>query len=86
MLEIEIGFKAIFNRESGRSTVEISRHKDPILSHILIVNSIGSKRYDNSWIIEKDLPVWVSYLESDGYNQIKIGKDVESFKKNNKKK
>lgn len=86
MLEIEIGSKAIFNKESGKSTIEISRHKDPILSHILIVNSIGSKRYDNSWIIEKDLPIWISYFETNGYNQIKMGKDVESFKKNNRKK
>jgi hypothetical protein len=76
----------IFSKVDSKSRIEITRHRDPVLDHILLVNSIGSKKFDNSWIIEKDLPSWISYLSNIGYTEIKIIQDVESSQKNNKKK
>jgi hypothetical protein len=85
---INEGLKAVFSKKSNKSSsvIEITRHKDQDLDHILIVNSIGSKKFENSWIIEKDLPSWINYLSNIGYTEIKIVEDVESSRKNNKKK
>jgi hypothetical protein len=83
-VKIEKGKKLVAKRPSGKSTVEITRHKDPIMDNILVVNRI-SKEKDSSWIIEKDLETWISYLKTEGFTQIKIVEDVESSKKNNKK-
>jgi len=85
-MEIKKGFKAVFEKKGGRYHIEITRHKDPIMDNILIVNSVGSTKYENTWIIEKDLAEWAGYFESEGYTEIKIIEDVESSKKNNKKK
>jgi hypothetical protein len=85
-MRIERGTKIVLSKNSKASNIEISRHKDPILDHILLVNSIGSKKFVNSWIIEKDLPAWINYLSNIGYTEIKIIQDVESSQKNNKKK
>ncbi len=41
------------------------------MDNILIINSIGNKKYEDVWIIEKDLPGWLNSLAKDGYNQIK---------------
>lgn len=85
-MNIKKGEKMILSKPSSKSRIEITRHKDPVLDHILLVNSIGSKKFDNSWIIQKDLPSWVGYLQKDGYTEIKTIEDVESSEKNNKKK
>ena len=85
-MDISKGFKLVLNKSKGKSYIEISRHNDPVMDNILIVNSIGSTRYENTWIIEKDLPSWISSLKNEGFTEIKIIEDVESPKKNNKKK
>lgn len=85
-MEIPHGFKMVLSKISGKSNVEITRHNDPIMDNILVVNSLEGKKYNNSWITEKDLPSWVRYLETEGYTEIKTIEDVESSKKNNKKK
>jgi hypothetical protein len=85
-MDISVGFKLVLNKSKGKSSVEISRHKDPVMDNILIVNSIGSTRYEDTWIIEKDLPSWIASLKNEGFTEIKITEDVESPKKNNKKK
>ena len=85
-MEIKKGFKVVFEKNSGRSSIEITRHKDPIMDNILVVNNVGSTKYKNTLIIEKDLAAWAGYFESEGYTEIKIIEDVESSKKNNKKK
>ena len=56
------------------------------MDNILIINSFGSKKYEDIWIIEKDLTGWITSLKKDGYEIIKILEDVESPKKNTKKK
>lgn len=76
----------IFTKSKGRSQVEITRHSDPIMNNILVVNRIYNKKKEISWIIEKDLPGWINYLSTEGYTEIKTIEDVESSKKNNKKK
>ncbi len=85
-MEIPIGFKMVLSRAKGKTQIEITRHKDPIMDNMLIVNSIGSKAYTDSWVIEKDLPTWLSYLQKEGYTEIKTIEDVGSSKKNNTKK
>lgn len=85
-MNIEKGKKIIASKPNSKSSVEITRHKDPILDHILLVNSIGSKKFDNSWIVQKDLTSWIEYLKNSGYTEIKTVEDVESSEKNNKKK
>jgi hypothetical protein len=85
-MNIEKGTKILLSKPSGRSNIEISRHKDPILDHILLVDSIGSNKFNNSWIVQKDLQVWINHLKNDGYTEIKIVQDVGSSQKNNKKK
>jgi hypothetical protein len=87
-MEYKIGNRdmMVFSKVDSKSKIEITRHRDPVLDHILLVNSIGSKKFDNSWIIEKDLPSWINYLSNIGYTEIKIIQDVGSSQKNNKKK
>jgi hypothetical protein len=85
-MEILKGFKMIFTKPKGKSQVEITRHPDPIMDNILVVNRISNKKKEMSWIIEKDLPGWINYLATEGYTEIKTIEDVESSEKNNKKK
>lgn len=85
LIEIPKGKKIIIFKEKGRVKIEIKRHKDPIMDNILIVNSIGSKTYEDNWIIEKDLPTWIQSFKAKGLNQINIVDDVGSNKENNKK-
>jgi hypothetical protein len=85
-MKIEKGYKLCLSREKGRTSIEITRHKDPIMDNFLIVNSIGSTKYEDTWIIEKDLDGWLSSLKNEGFTEINIHEDVESPKKNNKKK
>ncbi len=85
-MEILEGYKMVFTKPGGRSRVEISRHEDPIMDNMLVVNRIYNKKKERSWIIEKDLPGWISYLQNEGYTEIKTVEDVESSEKNNKKK
>jgi hypothetical protein len=85
-MDISKGFKLVLNKSKGKSSIEISRHDSPAMDNILIVNSIGSTRYEDTWIIEKDLPSWITSLKNEGFTEIKITEDVESPKKNNKKK
>jgi hypothetical protein len=85
-MEISYGFKLVITKAKGKSSIEISRHLDPVMDNILIVNSIGSTRYEDTWIIEKDLQGWLSSLKKEGFTEIKIIEDAGSSKKNNKKK
>lgn len=85
-MEIKKGFKLVLSKDKGKASIEISRHKVSYMDNILIVNSIESSRYEGTWIIEKDLEGWVSFLNREGFINIKIVEDVESPKKNNKKK
>lgn len=85
-MEIEKGYKICLSKEKRRSSIEITRHKSPIMDNILIINSIGSTRYEDTWIIEKDLDGWLSSLKNEGFTEININEDVESYKENNKKK
>ena len=85
-MKIENGYKLCLTKEKGKTKIEITRHKNPVMDNILIVNSIGSTRYDNTWIIEKDLPTWLTSIKNEGFTEIKITEDVESPKKTNKKK
>lgn len=83
---IEKGYKMVFCKDKGKISIEITRHKASHMDNILIVNSIGSTRYDDTWIIENDLEAWISSIKKEGFINIKIVEDVESPKKNNKKK
>jgi hypothetical protein len=56
------------------------------MDNILIINSIGSTKYEDTWIIEKDLEGWISSFKSEGFTEIKIIEDVESIKKTKDKK
>ena len=85
-MEISKGFKLVLTKIKGKSSIEITRHKDPVMDNILIINSIGSTRYENTWIIEKDLPGWLTSLKNEGFTEIKTIEDVESSKKSNNKK
>lgn len=85
-MNIEKGYKMVLSKEKGRSHVEITRHKVSYMDNILIVNSIGSTRYQDTWIIENDLESWVSSIKREGFVNIKIVEDVESPKKTKKKK
>ena len=86
-MNIGKGAKMILAKPNNKSKIEISRHKDPIMDNILLINSLsGSKTYKNTWITEKDLPSWLEYLKNNGYTDTKIIEDVESLEKNNKKK
>lgn len=83
---IEKGYKLVISKESGKAHVEITRHKESYMSNILIIKSIGSKRYEDVWIIEKDLDTWLSSIKKEGFTKIKTVEDVESPKKDIKKK
>lgn len=85
-MNIEKGYKLVLSKEKGKSSVEITRHKVSYMNNILIVNSIGSTRYESTWIIEKDLEAWISSIRKEGFVNIKIVEDVESPKKTDKKK
>ncbi len=85
-MTIEKGYKIVISKETGKSYIEITRHKTSYMDNILIINSIGSTKYEDTWIIEKDLEVWISSIKRDGYEIIKTVEDVESPKKNTKKK
>lgn len=85
-MSIERGYKMVISKEKGKSYIEITRHKASYMDNILIINSFGSIRYEDTWIIEKDLNVWLSSLEKEGFTKIKNVEDVESPKKNTKKK
>ncbi len=85
-MTIEKGYKIVISKEKGKSYIEITRHKTSYMDNILIINSIGSTKYEDTWIIEKDLEVWISSIKKDGYEIIKTVEDVESPKKNTKKK
>lgn len=71
----------VLYKDKSKSSIEISRHKTSYMDNILILNSIGSTRYEDTWIIEKDLEGWISSLEKEGFKNIKIVEDVESPKK-----
>jgi len=85
-MSIEKGYKMVISKEKGKTYVEITRHKTSYMDNILIINSFGSTRYEETWIIEKDLNAWLSTLEREGFTKIKTIEDVESPKKNIKKK
>lgn len=70
-MEIPKGKKIILAKEGSKTTIEIKRHRESYMDNILIINSIGNKKYEDVWIIEKDLPGWLNSLAKDGYNQIK---------------
>lgn len=84
-MKIDYGKKIVADRPSGKSRIEISRHPDSIMNNILVVNRIGKEK-ESSWIIEKDLGTWLNYLKTEGFTKIKIVQDVETSKKNTKKK
>lgn len=86
-MEIKKGQKLLAKKTSGTSYVEITRHPDPIMDNILVVNRIGRNK-EHSWIIEKDIETWLNHLRSEGYSEIKILDDVDNkiSKKNNKNK
>ena len=85
-MSIEKGYKMVISKEKGNTYIEITRHKVSYMDNILIINSFGSTRYEDTWIIEKDLNAWLSSLEKEGFTKIKNVEDVESPKKNTKKK
>ena len=85
-MSIERGYKMVISKEKGKAYVEITRHKLSYMDNILIINSYGSTKYEDTWIIEKDLNAWISSLEREGFTKIKTTEDVESPKKNSKKK
>ena len=85
-MSIEKGYKMVFSKEKGKALVEITRHKASHMDNILIVNSTGSTRYEDTWIIEKDLEAWISSIKKEGFINIKIVEDVESPKKTNQNK
>jgi hypothetical protein len=85
-MNIEKETKILLSKDKERSNVEIFINKDPILDHILLVNSIVSNKFNNSWIVQKDLRVWINHLKNDSYPEIKIIQNVGSSQKNNKKK
>lgn len=84
-MKIDYGKKIVADRPSGKSRIEISRHPDSIMNNILVVNRIGKEK-ESSWIIEKDLGTWLNYLKAEGFTKKKIVQDVETSKKNIKKK
>jgi hypothetical protein len=87
-MTIEKGYKMVIYKQNSKHYLEITKHKTSYMDNILIINSFGSKKYEDVWIIEKDLTGWIPSLKRDGYEIIKMLEDVESPKKNikNKKK
>ena len=84
-MNIEKGYKLVLSKEKGKAHLEITRHKVSYMDNILIINSIGTTRYEDVWIIEKDLDGWVVSLKKEGFTIIKTLEDVESTKNNKKK-
>ena len=84
-MNIEKGYKLVLSKEKGKAHLEITRHKVSYMDNILIINSIGTTRYEDVWIIEKDLDGWVGSLKKEGFTIIKTLEDVESTKNNKKK-
>lgn len=82
---IKKGQKIICTSPNGRTSVELKIHTNPILDNIITVNSLKSKKYQDVWIIKKDIEVWISKMANEGCTEIKIEEDVELPKKNNKK-
>jgi len=85
-MSVERGFKIVLYNENGKARVEIKKHKDEYMENILIVQSIGSKKYEDVWIIQKDLENWITSIKKEGFTIIKKEEDVESPKKNITKK
>jgi hypothetical protein len=85
-MNIKKGYKLVISKEKGKYHLEISRHRISYMDNILIINSIGSKKYVDTWIIDKDLENWVNGLKKEGFTIIKSVEDVESSKKNNRNK
>lgn len=83
---INKGYKLVLSKEKGKTHLEITRHKVSYMDNILIINSIGSKKYEDTWIIENDLETWIESLKKEGFTIIKSVEDVESGKKNNRNK
>ena len=83
-MNIEKGKKIIASKPNSKSRIEIKRHKDPIMDNILVLNSIGSMRYSNNWIMEKDLSTWIGNFEKRGLKEIKLVEDVGANKEDNK--
>ena len=83
---IEKGHKLVISKENVKAHVEIARHKQDYMDNILVINSIGSKRFEDVWIIEKDLDAWLYTINKEGFTKIKTIEDVESPKKDSKKK
>lgn len=81
-MNIEKGYKLVLEKDKGKSYLEITRHKVSYMDNILIINSIGSTKYEDTWIIEKDLDGWLTSLGKEGFTKIKTVEDVESTKKN----
>ncbi len=50
-MKIDKGYKLVLEREKGKTYLEITRHKVSYMDNILIINSIGSKKYEDVWII-----------------------------------
>jgi hypothetical protein len=76
-------------KKGGYIYLEFKRRNEKHLDDIIELEykSTGSKKKDPSvWIIEKDLDGWLSSLKNEGFTEININEDVESPKKNNKKK
>jgi len=54
-MEITSGHKMVLSKATGKAKLEISRHKDPVMDNILVINSIsGGKTYKNTWITQKE--------------------------------
>lgn len=81
-MKIDKGYKLVLEREKGKTYLEIKRHKVSYMDNILIINSIGSKKYEDVWIIEKDLEGWITCLGKEGFTKIKKVEDDKSTKKN----
>jgi hypothetical protein len=79
------GQKIICSNPKGTSAVELKFHSDPVLDNIVIVNSLKSKKYNDTCIIREDIESWISKLRQEGYTEIKIEEDVEPSQKNKKK-
>ena len=84
-MEIGKKEKLIYKKKNGRGHVEIYRHKDPIMDNIIILNGVdGNTRFEDTWVIEKDLPNFVRSLEDDGYTLIKEKENAKISQKDPK--
>lgn len=83
-MDIPKGKKLLIFNDEGKPKIEIKRHKDLTMHNILILNSIGNMKYNNNWIVEKDLSTWIGNFEKRGLKQIKLVEDVGANKEDNK--